>query len=165
MDKGLCKELGKQFEDRRVSKNFSRNNVARLSCLTYSEYHKIESGAVSKLNPLKVKSICDVLGLEYIEILELIGYIDSNSITKKKSISDDDWGVETDEKILVTLKLKYEMEKARLEEEIKKTVNMSDFNRLTKLSHRRDRLDVKLAALISLMNDLKDLNLVSKMNI
>lgn len=153
--------LGVLFKERRMEFGYTRGGISRDLGMTANEITRIEEGKVKKINPFHLKAICNKLKLNYIEILNLVGYLD---LDEYKELSRDSKmnpvtrvNILSDNLIYKRKRIQVEKDFEDIERDIRRAVAENNFARLTKLSNMRDSLLYKLDVLKDLEEDAKEM--------
>lgn len=85
MDKenNLNEKIGKVLREKRKESNYSLEDLQYLLkeeagiTLDISSISRYESGTVKNMNPIYIKSICKIIGLDYLEIYKELKFIDN----------------------------------------------------------------------------------------
>ncbi len=77
--KVMLLELAAEIKDRRVNKNITTTEMAKKLGVSISYVTKLERGNILNPHPTLLKGIGDILGVNYLYLYLLIGYIDEDT--------------------------------------------------------------------------------------
>lgn len=82
-EKNLNKRIGQILREKRKENNYSLEDLQYLLkekagiTLDISNISRYESGTVKNMNPIYIKSICKIIGLDYLKIYKELKFIDN----------------------------------------------------------------------------------------
>lgn len=91
----LNEKIGKALKEKRIENNYSLEGLQSLLKekseidLDISNISRYESGRVKNMNPIYIKEICKIIGLNYFEIFKELKFIDEDcEVTLKNKYED-----------------------------------------------------------------------------
>jgi transcriptional regulator with XRE-family HTH domain len=76
----MLKELGVALREAREKDGSSLENIAQPAKISAAYLHKLENGVVSTPSPRVLRRLADVLGLQYLDLMELAGYLSAEEV-------------------------------------------------------------------------------------
>lgn len=91
----LNEKIGKILKEKRIENNYSLEGLQFLLKeksgidLDISNISRYESGRVKNMNPIYIKEICKIIGLNYLEMFKKLKFIDADcEVTLKNKYED-----------------------------------------------------------------------------
>ena len=81
-------ELSEYIKELRLKKKLTMRELGKIANINYSSISKIESGSIAKPEPLTLKAIAEPLGVDYLDLYVMAGYIDDKVNMFKKGYED-----------------------------------------------------------------------------
>ena len=75
--------LGSILKNRRIEKGLSKNKLAQYIGISQTEVTRIENGIRTVPNIITLIYMCEVLELDFINLLKITGYVDSKNLIMK----------------------------------------------------------------------------------
>lgn len=75
--------LGSILKNRRIEKGFSKNKLAQHIGISQPEVTRIENGIRTVPNLITLINMCEILDIDFINLLKVTGYVDSKNLLKK----------------------------------------------------------------------------------
>jgi transcriptional regulator with XRE-family HTH domain len=83
----MLEELGQELGQRRQSKGLSLEAVAAPAKISAAYLHKLERGTVNNPSPRVLARVAESLGVDYLRLMELAGYLDEMQLAKVRKRS------------------------------------------------------------------------------
>jgi transcriptional regulator with XRE-family HTH domain len=80
----MLKQLGSALRQARETKGSSLEAVAQPANISAAYLHKLERGVVSTPSPRVLSRLARVLEVEYLDLMELAGYLDAEQSAKAR---------------------------------------------------------------------------------
>jgi transcriptional regulator with XRE-family HTH domain len=77
-------ELGEKLRQARSTKGVSLEWVAGPAGISAAYLHKLERGTVNSPSPRVLARIAEVLGVPYLQLMELAGYLDEEQLARAR---------------------------------------------------------------------------------
>lgn len=109
-------ELGNYIKNLRTFQSLSLTQLADLAKISISDLHKIEHGTKIKINPLQLKKLAKLLGVDYKSFYRIVGFLDETDFNDEGNLVSAEKLYTTDdiEKILSSFYLKLNPESIKL---------------------------------------------------
>ncbi len=75
--------LGEILKERRIEKGLSKNKLAQYVGISQPEVTRIENGTRTVPNIVTLIYMCEILGLDFINLLKITGYVDRKNLMMK----------------------------------------------------------------------------------
>lgn len=75
--------LGEILKERRIEKGLSKNKLAQYVGISQPEVTRIENGTRTVPNIITLIYMCEILGLDFINLLKITGYVDEKNLIMK----------------------------------------------------------------------------------
>lgn len=75
--------MGDILKERRLKKRLSKNKLAQLVGISQPEVTRIENGIRTVPNLITIINMCEILGIDFISLLKITGFVDRNNLLKK----------------------------------------------------------------------------------
>lgn len=75
--------LGEILRERRIEKGLSKNKLAQYVGISQPEVTRIENGTRTVPNIITLIYMCEILGLDFINLLKITGYVDEKNLIMK----------------------------------------------------------------------------------
>lgn len=75
--------LGEILKERRIELGLSKNKLAQYVGISQPEVTRIENGTRTVPNIITLIYMCEVLGLDFINLLKITGYVDRKNLIMK----------------------------------------------------------------------------------
>ena len=80
VDEDKAIELGKFIRKKREEKSWSQGQLSYKTGINNADIHRIESGQRKKINPFYLISLAEALEIDYIQLYQIAGYVDTKDI-------------------------------------------------------------------------------------
>lgn len=120
--------LGEILRERRIELGFSKNKLAQYVGISQPEVTRIENGTRTVPNIITLIYMCEVLGLDFINLLKITGYVDSKNLIMKGNFDMKKYKVNAkkDKEIEFIVYADDEEKAIRIVEEVLEDLDLSD---------------------------------------
>lgn len=80
----MLKELGVALRKARDKRGDSLEAVAKPAKISAAYLHKLEGGIVGTPSPRVLRRLASVLGLQYLDLMELAGYLNAGEVSEAR---------------------------------------------------------------------------------
>ena len=127
--------LGKILKERRIEKGLSKNKLAQYVGISQPEVTRIENGIRTIPNIVTLIYFCEVLDLDFIELLKVTGFVDEKNLIMKGNFDMKKFKVNAkkDKKLEFIVYSESEEQALKIIEEVLEDLELSD-DELEKIS-------------------------------
>lgn len=120
--------LGEILRERRIELGFSKNKLAQYVGISQPEVTRIENGTRTVPNIITLIYMCEVLGLDFINLLKITGYVDRKNLIMKGNFDMKKYKVNAkkDKEIEFIVYADDEEKAIRIVEEVLEDLDLSD---------------------------------------
>lgn len=120
--------LGEILRERRIELGLSKNKLAQYVGISQPEVTRIENGTRTVPNIITLIYMCEVLGLDFINLLKITGYVDSKNLIMKGNFDMKKYKVNAkkDKEIEFIVYADDEEKAIRIVEEVLEDLDLSD---------------------------------------
>ena len=120
--------LGKILRERRIELGLSKNKLAQYVGISQPEVTRIENGTRTVPNIITLIYMCEVLGLDFINLLKITGYVDRKNLIMKGNFDMKKFKVNAkkDKKLEFIVYSESEEQALKIIEEVLEDLELSD---------------------------------------
>lgn len=120
--------LGEILRERRIELGLSKNKLAQYVGISQPEVTRIENGTRTVPNIITLIYMCEVLGLDFINLLKITGYVDRKNLIMKGNFDMKKYKVNAkkDKEIEFIVYADDEEKAIRIVEEVLEDLDLSD---------------------------------------
>lgn len=120
--------LGKILRERRIELGLSKNKLAQYVGISQPEVTRIENGTRTVPNIITLIYMCEVLGLDFINLLKITGYVDRKNLIMKGNFDMKKYkvNVKKDKEIEFIVYADDEEKAIKIVEEVLEDLDLSD---------------------------------------